>query len=349
MIRVGLPASFFATPTGLGRRRGRRGGVGAVPENSSGSAGAAAGGRPGGRGGRLGEQAQFDQVGQAEFCVFADGDGGHGHQGVVVEGVEGLVGRAGLAAQDVEPPADRVEHPPQTGPVFGMAVQVGLQGAVPVGPAAQGPLGVAVPAPFLLVGAGGFDLGHLLVELGQGTALGLVDQLGRFGRVGGHPVGYRLGLLHGQFAGQGGGGHLGLVGQAAAGLQGPFGRRRAHTGLIGQLLRRGAVAGVLPALGLRGPGRGQRFDRRGRRLDLRAQPDHLATPAPRSTPRRRTGRRRRPSIVEQPEALGTWRDILIKGIAKAGSTPTIRPTPNGIERMFDATTRPGQRQAACFW
>ena len=127
----------------------------------------------------LGEQPQFDQVGQAEFCLFAGGDGGHGHQGVVVQGVEGLVGRPGLASQDVEPTSDGVEHPPQAGAVFGMAVQVRLAGAVPVGPAPQRPLGVAVPAALLLVAAGGFDLGHLFVELGQRAALGLVDQLVR--------------------------------------------------------------------------------------------------------------------------------------------------------------------------
>ena len=102
---------------------------------------------------------------------------------------------AGLAAQDVEPASDGVEHPPQAGAVFGMAVQVGLQGAVAVGPATQRPLGVPVPPALLLVAAGGLDLGHLVVELGQGAALGLVDQLGGFGGVGGHPVGDGGGLL----------------------------------------------------------------------------------------------------------------------------------------------------------
>ena len=124
----------------------------------------------------LGEQPEVDKVGQVEFSFFAGGDGGHCHHCVVVEGVERLVRQAGLASQHVEPAPDWVEHPPQAGAVLGMAVQVGLQGAVPVGPAPQRPLGVTVPAALILVAAGGLDLGDLLVQLGQGAAPGHVDQ-----------------------------------------------------------------------------------------------------------------------------------------------------------------------------
>ena len=46
-----------------------------------------------------------------------------------------------------------------------------------------------------------------------------------------------VGLLQRKFTGQGGRGHFGLVGQATAGLEGPLGGRRAHAGLVGELLR----------------------------------------------------------------------------------------------------------------
>src|ERR1700734_3306937 len=92
----------------------------------------------------------------------------------------------------------------------------------------------------------GFDLGDFLVELGQRAVFGFVDQLLGFGRVGGCSVGYGVGLLGGEVPGEGGGGHVGLVGQAAAGLEGSFGGGGAHAGLVGELFGGGAVAVGLP-------------------------------------------------------------------------------------------------------
>ena len=223
----------------------------------------------------LGEQAEFDQVGQVEFGVFADGDGGHGHQGVVVQGIQGFVGGPGLAAQDVEAPADRVQHPPQTGPVLGVAVQMGVEGAVPVGPAAQGPFGVTVPAPFLLIGGRGFDLGHLLVELGQGTAFGPSISSAALVPSAATPSDTASACSMDSWPARAAAATSGWAANRRPVSNDPFGRRRAHTRLQGQLLGRGTVPGLLPAPGLRGPGRGQRLDRGGRRLDLRAQPHHL--------------------------------------------------------------------------
>ncbi len=200
-----------------------------------------------------------------------------GEQGLDDRDRNGPVARdvAGLAAEQVEPAADRVDHPPQLGPVLRVAVQVGVHGAVPVGPAPPGPFGLPGLPALLRVGAGRLDQGDLLVELGQRAALGLIDQLAGLVGVGGHPVGDRRGLLERQLPGGSRRGHVRLVGHPPTGFQRPLGRGRAHPGFVGQLFRGTAVTVELPVLALRGSGRGQRLDRRRRRLDPGAQPDHL--------------------------------------------------------------------------
>ena len=169
---------------------------------------------------------------------FAGGDGGHGYEGVVVEGVEGLDGGAGLAAGHVEAASDGVEHLPEAGAVFGVTIQVGVEGAVAITPAAQGSFGVPVGSALLGVAGGRFDLGHLLVEFGQRTVLGFVDQCGGFGGVGGDTVSDGGGLFQRHPPGQRGGGHLRLVHQPTTGLQGPLGRGGAHPRPGGELFRR---------------------------------------------------------------------------------------------------------------
>jgi hypothetical protein len=206
----------------------------------------------------LRKQTEFEEIRKAEFAILAAGNRGDRHQGVEVEGVERLMRRR-VAAQNDQAAPDRVQHAPEVDAILGITVQMRLEGAVAVRPAAQGALGMDGLAAYFPIGHGSFGAGHLFVEFRKGAVPGLLYELPGLCRVGRYPLGDRFGLFGGQLAGESCGGDVRLLGQALAGCQRALGRGRTDTGMVRQMIGGGAVSFVAPAVAVGCSGCGKRF------------------------------------------------------------------------------------------
>ena len=147
-----------------------------------------------------------------------------------------------------------------------------------------------------------------------------------WGDVGGDDGG---GLLGRQLAGQGGRGHLRLVGHPSAGVERTLGGGGAHPGVMGELVGGGAIAIVLPAVGLGRASRCERLDRGGGRLDLGAQPYDVA----------RLARAQGPGV----ELAGITHHRLSKGAELTHMA--VVPTVGTLSRSGEQLHYPGRRTA----
>ena len=208
-----------------------------------------------------------------------------------------------------------------------MAVQVGLQRAVPVGPAPQRPLGVAVRRRCSWSQLAALTLATS--SLSSGSELRLALSISSAALAGSAATPSETAVACSNDS---------APAKAAAATSGwsasrrPVSRARlAAAGLIPAWSASCSDAERYPSCCQLLPSAARAAARAlidaGRRLDLRAQPDHLARLRRGQRPRRRTGRHRQRSIVEAREALGTWRVVqLVEGVARPAPRRRSRPT-----------------------
>ena len=247
---------------------------------------------------------------------------------------------------DVEPAADGVEHPPQAGAVFGVAVEVGLQGAVPVGPAAQRPFGVAVPP--ALLGSLAAALTLATSSLSSGSELRLALSISSAALAGSAATPSDTAVACSAKARRPGRRRPLRAGRPGAGRSpGPVWPRPGSCRPDRPAVGRRAVAGLLPGVPSAERAAASALIDAADASIWAHNPTTSPACAARQGPGVEAARRRRPSIVEQREALGTWRVVqLVEGCARPALRRRSRPTTS--HRTSVRSYPKGRRKPRCF-